>query len=139
MKNFLALLIGLTLMISACGGSSEKEDTSVKEAPKNLIEAQEQLESMRTEDFKEAKNCDEFIDQYEEWMDNYVDLLDRWKKNPADAAISQEYMKVSQEAINWVSQWNSHLAQCASQEKYEKRFNEISERAEKKLEAMGFE
>ncbi len=134
MKALISILFCLSFLVSACGSQETKTQSDEPAAKENI----KSLEDMRSSDFKEAKNCEEFIDQYEKWMDNYIALLDRLMKNPADAAISQEYMQVSQEALNWASQWNTHLARCASQEKYEKRFNEISERAEKKLEAMGF-
>jgi len=56
-----------------------------------------------------------------------------------DATLSSEYMKLAQEGMNWMTQWNSKLYYCASKEKYQKRFDEISEKAEKKLKEMGIE
>ena len=39
----------------------------------------------------------------------------------------------------WMEQWSGKLAVCASKDKYEKRFNEISERAEKKMKELGID
>jgi hypothetical protein len=135
MKNLLSLFICLVMLTTACGNQNKETQSQESEVKEKM----ESLEDMRSDDFKAAKDCEEFIDQYEQCMDNYIALLERYMNNPADAALAQEHMKVSQEAMNWVSQWNTHLAQCASNEKYEKRFNEISERAEKKLNEMGLE
>ncbi len=79
------------------------------------------------------------MDQYEKWMDNYLVMLEKYMKNPMDAKLMEEYMKLAQESMNWMNQWNGKLAVCASKEKYEKRFNEISERAEKKMKELGIE
>ena len=72
-------------------------------------------------------------------MDNYLAMLDKYMKNPMDTKLMEEYMKLAQESMSWMSQWNGKLAVCASKEKYEKRFNEISERAEKKMKELGIE
>lgn len=80
---------------------------------------------MKPEEFGKAKDCNEFIDQYEKWMDDYIELIDKYIKNPMDAVLSSEYMKVAQESMNWMAQWNNKLYDCASKEKYQKRFDEI--------------
>lgn len=123
-----------TFILVSCGGS--KKD--VKEDAQNVLE--EVIEDAEeSSEFAEAKNCDEFIDQYEEWMDNYIDLLDKYMKNPMDATLMEDYMKVAEEGTNWMTQWTTKLMPCAAKEKYQKRFDEISERADKKLAEMGIE
>ena len=128
MKTFLSIIFCSAILLTSCGNNQSKSET--EESSSNSTESG---------DFKEAKNCDEFIDQYEEWMDDYIVVIEKFMKNPADADVMNEYMKVAEESMNWMNQWNSKLALCASDEKYEKRFNEISERAEKKLNEMGIE
>ena len=130
MKKILSVLFVTALLFSSCGYKKAAD-----EARENLKEAAEEMgiES----DFKEAKNCDEFVDQYEEWMENYLKFLEEYLKNPMDAAKSQEYMKLAQEAMNWAAQWNTKFLNCASKEKYQKRFEEISEKAEKKIKELG--
>jgi hypothetical protein len=51
----------------------------------------------------------------------------------------QQFAKVQTEAMEWVSQWQGAMVLCANDEKYEKRFNEISEKAEKKMKELGLE
>ena len=128
MKTFLSIIFCSALLLSSCGKNQSKNEA--EESSSNSTESG---------DFKDAKNCDEFIDQYEKWMDDYVVLIDKFMKNPTDADLMNEYMKVAEESMNWMNQWNSKLALCASEEKYEKRFDEITERAEKKLKEMGIE
>ncbi len=132
MKFFIPILFLTAMLFTSCGNKQSKEESTKDSDPKSE-------ESLENDNLEEAKNCDEFIDQYEEWMDDYVELIEKYMKNPMDAALSEEYMKLAQEGMNWMSQWNSKLIYCASIEKYEKRFEEISEKAEKKLEEMGIE
>jgi hypothetical protein len=63
----------------------------------------------------------------------------KYMKKPMDPKLMEQYMQVAQEGMNWVTQWNSKLYYCASKEKYQKRFDEISEKAEKKLKELGLE
>lgn len=127
--NYFLVILVITLL-SCSGNKAPKESQEESKIHEEAIENSK---------LKGAKDCDEFIDQYEEWMDNYIALIEKYMKNPMDATLMQEYMKVAEEGMNWVTQWNSKLSYCASKEKYQKRFDEISEKAEKKLKEMGIE
>ncbi len=131
MKKLIYLSIISLFVLASCGGNNEKKN--------NQKEAESALEkSLEAEEFDKAKDCDEFIDQYEKWTDDYVALLEKYMKNPMDAELMQEYMEVSQEALSWLEQW-TNLAACASNDKYQKRFDEISEKADKKMEELGLD
>ncbi len=131
MKNLIYLSIIFLFVLVSCGGNNDKKD-SQKDAESSVEK------SVDAEEFDTAKNCDEFIDQYEKWMDDYVALLEKYMKNPMDADLMQEYMEVSQEAMSWLEQW-TNLAACASKDKYQKRFNEISDKADKKMKELGLD
>jgi len=132
MRTYLNALVVAIILLTSCGQRQSSKDKS-----ENQEEASTVLQD--NDDFDKAKDCDEFIDQYEEWMNNYVELLEKYMKNPTDATISSEYLKVAQESMNWLTQWNSKLYFCAAKEKYQKRFEEITAVAEKKLEELGIE
>ncbi len=122
-------LICLFLIIAAfvaCNNKSSKDESAVK------------TEENQTKT-GDAKNCDEFIDQYEEWMDNYLEFLEKYIKNPMDSELASDYMKLAQEGMVWMNQWNTKLYACASKEKYQKRFDEITEKADKKMEELGID
>lgn len=131
MKPLNYFIIFLLITLFACGGTkSQNENKEKSEIKEELIDDSK---------LKEAKNCDEFMDQYEKWMDDYIILIDKYMKKPMDPKLMEQYMQVAQEGMNWVTQWNSKLYYCASKEKYQKRFDEISEKAEKKLKELGLE
>ena len=132
MKTVLSIIFCTSLIFASCG-TNQSNEKSVKDTD------QSSDKSIESADLKKAKDCDEFIDQYEQWMDDYIILIDKYMKNPMDAALMQEYMVVAEESINWMSQWSTNLSYCASIEKYQQRFDEISEKAEKKLKEMGID
>ena len=127
MKTFISVIFCAAILFTSCGNNQSKGEN------------EESTDNLETGDFKEAKDCDEFIDQYEKWMDDYIVLIEKYMKNPMDATLSQEYIKVAQEGVGWMTQWSSNLAYCAAKDKYQKRFDEITEKAEEKLKEMGIE
>ena len=132
MKTFISVIFCASLLFLSCGNNQSKDESN-----KNSPESSEEL--MDSNEIGEAKDCDEFINQYEEWMDDYIKMIDKYMKNPADATLLNEYMKLAQEGSTWMNQWNGKLSYCASKEKYQERFDEITEKAEKKLKEMGIE
>ena len=132
MRTFMSIIFCTALLFTSCGTNQSKEESAADTD-------QSSIKSIKGKELQKAKDCDEFIDQYEKWMDDYIILIDKYMKDPMDATLMQEYMTVAEESINWMSQWSTNLAYCASMEKYQKRFDEISEKAEQKLKEMGIE
>ena len=116
----------------SCGNNKSKNEPDKKSTELSKEESD-------SKKITEAKDCDEFIDQYEEWMDDYIKMIDKFMKNPMDATLSSEYMKLAQDGMVWMNQWNGKLYYCASKDKYQERFDEITEKAEKKLKELGIE
>lgn len=134
MKTVISLFLFTSLLFASCGNSpSDKKEksTNASEQPSE--------ESASSSDLKKANSCDEYLDQYEKWTDDYFKLVDKYMKNPMDASLSEDFMKMVQEGSLWLERWSSDLVDCASKEKYQKRFDEISEKVEKKLEELGIE
>ena len=119
------------MVLCSCGNKNTQSDQK-KESGSDSETSIEAVE------FDKAKNCDEFIDQYEKWMDDYLIIIEKYVKNPMDQKASEQYMNVMTEAASWVEQW-ANLAACTSKEKYQKRFEEISEKADKKMKELGFD
>lgn len=130
MKKYISIVILASLLFSACSNNQSKDDSK-----KENTELEEKTDS----NIGEAKDCDEFIDQYEKWMDDYIKVIEKYMKNPTEATQASEYMNLTQEGIAWMNQWNGKLYYCASRDKYQKRFDEIAEKAEKKLKELGIE
>ncbi len=134
MKSIISLILFTGLLFASCGNNPSNEKKESSNALKQSMD-----ESVKSSDLEKANNCEEFIDKYEKWTDNYIKLVEKYMKNPMDATLSEEFMKMAQEGSLWMTQWSNELVDCASQEKYQKRYDEISERTEKKLEELGIE
>lgn len=115
---YLTALIALVAIYS-CGGGSQKETDSKTELKAETIQ-----------------DCDDFLAHYEEWVDEYLKVLDDYFKNPADPEISSKYMELMQEAMEWPTKWLA-LVDCANDEEYEKKFDAISKKIEEKMKEMG--
>ena len=93
-------------------------------------------EKSKVEESTEKNACDEFLEQYEDKMDEYLEVIDAYFNNPNDEEIAVRYMKLMQEALEFHSKWKEILA-CADDEKYADRFEEISRQVEEKLSELG--
>ena len=134
MKTISTLFLFTSLLFVSCGTNPSNEKEQANDASEQL-----NAESAKSSDLEEPKNCEEYLDRYEKWTDDYIKLVEKYMKNPMDASLSTEFMEQAQEGSLWLEKWSSDLADCASQEKHQKRYDEISERTEKKLEELGIE
>lgn len=132
MKNLFPFMLVMLMLTWSCGNKQPK--TEATEETENALEKEAEISPT-----DKAKNCDEFVDQYEKWMDDYLVLIEKYMKNPMDQDLMLQFTKVQSEALQWATQWQSEMMLCSGNEKYEKRFNEISEKAEKKLSELGIE
>jgi hypothetical protein len=127
--NFiLVILLGLTM---ACGTNTTQKTSDNEEVSNEL--------DMKDGEVEKINDCDEFLDRYEKWVDDYLVVLEKYSKDPMDTANSQEFMKVAQEASGWAQQWTNNFYACVSQEKYQKRFEAMGEKVEKKMKELGLE
>ncbi|WP_346861973.1 DUF6591 domain-containing protein [uncultured Draconibacterium sp.] len=130
MKNLFALSLLFTMFLVSCGNNQTKKESTTDE-----VITEEKSAVM--DEVNETKNCDEFLDNYEKWVDDYLKVIEKYMKNPMDQSLMTDYTKLANEAMTWYSQWD--VLKCASREKYEKRFDEISEKVDKKMEELGLD
>jgi len=120
MKKLIYLFIVLGIFATySCGSGTDKGKEEAKEEKSGSI-----------------KDCDDFLAYYEEWVDDYIMVIDDYMNNPSDEIVATRYMELMTEAIEWSTKWVA-LVDCADNEKYEARFEEISKEIEKKLEEIG--
>ncbi|MGI9550623.1 MAG: DUF6591 domain-containing protein [Aurantibacter sp.] len=136
MKSLLSILFCAFLIFSV-GCKKKSKATENEGATATEVRAKTNSETSAIT-FDEAENCDEFLDQYEAWMEKYVDLLEKHKDNPIDLVSAPEYAEMSMQAADWASNWSTKLTtSCATDPSYEKRINEIQARMEKKMKEIG--
>ena len=136
MKKLFALLLCTSFLSLTMCKKKKKADS---EEPQITIDMTQDNDSKSDpRDDEKSGDCDDFMDDYEEWMERYVELLGKYKENPVGLASSQEYTSMSMELMEWSSKWSTLAIDCARNPEYETRFNEIQNKAEKEMEALGF-
>lgn len=138
MKNIAIVTICSIFLL---GVSCKKEQKTGKDAEVGsevLISSSKESENSDAVEFEKAKDCDDFIDQYEEWSEEYVAFLSKYKDDPVKAVTSPEYAEMIQKASSWSQQWLSVSVSCAQNSSYEKRVSEIADRMDEKVKELGF-
>ncbi len=135
MKNsFHLLFVVLLVVIWSCGGG--KTGSNDESAEKSQSEAKSLKKNKAGDEL--ISSCEDFLDSYEEWVNLYIEAIRAYKDDPFNKDKMTKYMQAMTEASVWAEDWVK-LHTCAMQEKYQKRFQEIADKAEKELEGMGLE
>lgn len=81
MKKLLALLLSLTFIfsLSACSNKPVSSGTNDANAPQ----------------------WEQFLSDYEAWVDKYVELTKKVSDNPSDLSILSDYTEMAEEALEW--------------------------------------
>lgn len=132
MKKLFYAFIMLSFLLVSCGGSTEQQTESSDEAVMT-----EQSDEVTDVEDQAIKDCDDFLDKYDEWTDDYLKVLKAWKEDPTNVEVSESYMELTESMGVWYTDWTNYV-QCASSEKYQKRFEDIADKLEKGMEDLGF-
>ena len=124
MKKLTYLILILSVLgFASCGTSgTKKENSAQKEEEKS----------------DEIMNCDDFLANYEEWIDEYLIVIENYVKDPVNETLAEQFMELMQEGMEWSTRWLA-LADCADNNEYEQKFEEISKKVEDKLKELGIE
>ena len=133
--KFWIFSLSVLLCLGSCKKKTENETSSETDAV--TLTGQETTESSEHSE-ENLKDCDDFIDQYEEWSEEYIAFMTKYKDDPVKAVTSPEYSEMMLKASTWSQQWLSLSVSCAQNSKYEERVEEISNRMEQKMEELGF-
>jgi PBP1b-binding outer membrane lipoprotein LpoB len=143
MKNlFYISLISVFLLSSCCGEQPKEESGSVDTVEvsgvdETAVEVTEEVVDVPEEPQAEVKDdeCSKFLDEYEEWANNYIDLLERFKTKRNDPNLAEDYRKLSSEMSTWTNDWFKFV-ECSKTENYQKRYNDINAKIEQKTKEL---
>ncbi|MCB2196346.1 MAG: hypothetical protein KQH79_10845 [Bacteroidetes bacterium] len=117
MKKTLIFISVILLSVFSCVNTSNEKTDSTNEK------------------VKEKNACDEFLAHYEQWADKYFNAIEDYINNPSDEEIGARYMELMQQAMDWSNEW-IELVECADDEEYKQRFEEISLEIEDKIREL---
>jgi hypothetical protein len=122
MKN-LMLILSFLFMLS-CGTDTAKNNTD-KEADADKAKTEQS-------DATSKSDCDDFLDDYEKWVDEVIVVYKKAQDDPTDIENTQKLLTVTTEVAQWADKWES-LMDCANNEEYAKRMEELEERLNKAM------
>lgn len=104
---------------------------------KNQIEIVSDDLNASSDEQKIVKDCDDFLEQYEKWMNDYVEFMAEYKDNPVAMISDPRYSKILSNSTTWITDWSVIANSCAVNDNYEKRFKKISDKMEEKMKSLG--
>ncbi len=99
-------LMAIMFLASCGGGNTQAEDTmkKVEAMTKEMkVTTSEEVEDISSYNSSSSKSieCDEFLKGYEDFMDKYIDIQKKYKADPTDRSIMNEYTTILNEASEW--------------------------------------
>jgi hypothetical protein len=122
------LIFVLSILFFISCGSSTSSDTETVEGKENT----EKSIPEKDDSGFDTGSCDEFLADYEEWVDEVIVILKKAKENPMDMQNTQKMMESTTKMGEWSQKWLA-LYDCANDEDYAKKMEELQEKVEKEL------
>ncbi len=101
---FLIMSLSLaTLSIQSCGSKANKENTEKTSSSNSTDEATEKASSS-------SSNCDQIAEDYGKFVDEYVDIIEKYKKDPTNTSYLSDYTSYMQKAQTLSSDMQTNSA-----------------------------
>ncbi len=110
---------------------------NTQESMENTTTTEVEKEDKVSDNDKRIKDCDDFLDTYESWTNELIELMAKHKDDPVTLATSPEYMNTMLEGVSFVQDWETIAYSCASNDTYSKRMEAIQQRLENKQKELG--
>ena len=127
MKKITYLLaFAMIFTLTSCGGGKTDKESKKEEAEAEETKADEKI-----------ADCDDFLKKYEEWTNEYIEVMEAvfGETEEEVEGLEERWNAMVQEAVSWSQQWAT-LTKCSMNEEYVKKFEEIADKAAKKLEEV---
>ena len=113
MKKLLSIVLALTLALTlvltlaACGSETNNavesnNDVSAVGTSNDVGNSAENNEEAPAETSTDAE-WKQFLKEYEEWVDEYIEITKKYKDNPSDMSILSDYTDMMTEMAEWTS------------------------------------
>ena len=99
MKKILSLICSLALIFSLVACNTEN---NIKQ--ENLSNQNPQINGEASDISNESSSSAEwrqFLKEYEEWVDKYIVVYNKYKSNPTDLSILSDYTDMAAQLVEW--------------------------------------
>ena len=111
------------------------------ETPETNLETEARAEQANaksnSEKSSKIKDCDDFLNTYEKWANDLIELMAKHKDDPVTLATSPEYINTMMESTNYLRDWQTIAVSCAQDDSYEKRMKTIQDNLVHKQKELG--
>jgi protein involved in sex pheromone biosynthesis len=118
----ISMIISAFFLLNSCGSNKEdaEEKTDVEQTTTETN--QEEVEEVDiSEGQTVSQNCDEFLVEYEKFMQEYIVILKKYQENPSNPEFLAEYMEIAKESEDW----DNKSADCENDPAFMTKFLEI--------------
>ncbi len=95
MKKLLAIVLSVTLLFSFVGCVSNTTTTDETASNETVVAENTTTENETTAEWKK------FLKEYESWVDTYIEVLEKYNKNPSNMSVLTDYMNVMSDMTKW--------------------------------------
>ena len=103
MKKIISIVLALTLVfaLAACDTSTTNNE-NINDTVNNEASS---VDNTEKNDVAEETNNNvewkQFLKEYEEWVDKYIEITKKYKDNPSDMSILSDYTDMMTELTEW--------------------------------------
>ena len=112
MKKTLTSILAFVVAvgITACGteptkDTSQNTSVSTEASVENTTSAAES-DVNNNDEASKSVDWKTFLEEYEAWVDDYVDFMKKYNENPNDISLLSDYTTLATEAIEWSEKAN---------------------------------
>jgi FtsZ-interacting cell division protein ZipA len=104
--TILGAVLFVALLFTSCSKKAATESTTTttdtisttSEMDTTMSESTEQSATVAETPSESSSECDQFIKDYRDYVNSYIKIMKKYKKNPSDPAIMAEYTEMAQKA-----------------------------------------
>lgn len=119
MKTIIYLILTTSFFILISCSSEEKRQRKADKADKNYTE------------------CDTFFDEYENWVDDYIDIVKLCKAKPDNKELKKKREEMLQQISQWGLKWN-RMTNCLVEQEYRNKYEKITQKLTEVMETYNF-
>lgn len=106
MKKIISIVLALTLVLTlaACGvkkTNNEDVNDTINTEVSSVEDSENNAETK--EDAESNVEWKQFLNEYEEWVDKYIEITKKYKDNPSDMSILSDYTDMMSELTEWTT------------------------------------
>jgi len=94
MKTLFAILLSFILTLSLVGCNNSAGES-------NIIKNNSEIENVGKDTKENNEKWKNFLNDYENWVDEYVEFMKKYKENPTDLSLLKDYADLAKETLQW--------------------------------------